>query len=81
MSSLSTKAPVTGDWSRLVSDSLKQHGVWHTYLKPNNAWSDWAALPATNPPSLVRNVSVGYNNDGAEELFGRDSGGTNPDTR
>ena len=33
MSSLSTKAPATADWSRLVSDSLKQHGVWHTYRK------------------------------------------------
>jgi hypothetical protein len=25
------------DWSRLVSDSLKQNGVWHTYYKLNEA--------------------------------------------
>lgn len=23
----------TPDWSRLVADSLKQHGAWYTYLK------------------------------------------------
>ena len=34
---MSTVAPpnasVTPDWSRLVSDSVKQYGIWHTYLK------------------------------------------------
>jgi hypothetical protein len=34
---MSTVAPpnasVAPDWSRLVSDSIKQYGVWHTYLK------------------------------------------------
>lgn len=27
------QSPAAPDWSRLVADSLKQHGVWHTYLK------------------------------------------------
>jgi hypothetical protein len=26
-------APAIGDWSRLVADSIAQHGAWHTYLK------------------------------------------------
>ncbi|HEX9501244.1 MAG TPA: hypothetical protein VGA10_06275 [Thermoanaerobaculia bacterium] len=26
-------ASVSPDWSRLVPDSIKQYGVWHTYLK------------------------------------------------
>ena len=34
MSTLSPpKAPPTPDWSRLVSDSIANHGAWHTYLK------------------------------------------------
>jgi len=34
MSSLpSPKAPPSPDWSRLVGDSLRQNGVWHTFLK------------------------------------------------
>ena len=26
-------APPKPDWSRLVGDSIKQNGVWHTYAK------------------------------------------------
>jgi hypothetical protein len=26
-------APPKQDWARLVADSLKQHGTWHTYAK------------------------------------------------
>jgi hypothetical protein len=34
MSTLSPpKAPPVPDWSRLVADSIVQHGPWHTYLK------------------------------------------------
>ena len=34
MSTLSPpKAPPVPDWSRLVGDSIVQHGPWHTYLK------------------------------------------------
>ena len=28
-----TMAPPIPDWSRLVPESLKQYGAWHTYLK------------------------------------------------
>src|SRR4051812_27645451 len=27
------KAPPKPDWARLVSDSIKQHGMWHTFYK------------------------------------------------
>jgi hypothetical protein len=29
----SPNASVSPDWSRLVPDSIRQYGVWHTYLK------------------------------------------------
>src|ERR1700730_11490739 len=29
----SPNASVTPDWSRLVADSVKQYGIWHTYMK------------------------------------------------
>ncbi|HJT17805.1 MAG TPA: hypothetical protein VJ853_10470 [Thermoanaerobaculia bacterium] len=29
----SPKPSVAPEWARLVSDSIKQYGVWHTYLK------------------------------------------------
>jgi len=29
----SPQAPPAPDWSRLVADSMKQNGVWHTYYK------------------------------------------------
>ncbi len=31
------KAKPVPDWSRLVADSLTQHGAWHTYIKLNEA--------------------------------------------
>jgi hypothetical protein len=38
MSSVPTpKAPPLSDWSRLVSDALKQYGPWYTYQKLNEA--------------------------------------------
>lgn len=38
MSSLPTpKAPPSPDWSRLVGDSLKQNGAWHTWRKLTEA--------------------------------------------
>lgn len=35
MRAMSTRTPIKAppDWSRLVADSLKQHGAWYTYLK------------------------------------------------
>jgi len=29
----SPKSTVAQDWARLVADSVKQYGIWHTYLK------------------------------------------------
>src|SRR5436190_6319187 len=29
----SPKASIAPDWARLVADSVKQYGAWHTYLK------------------------------------------------
>jgi len=29
--------PPKPEWARLVGDSLKQNGVWHTYANPSNA--------------------------------------------
>jgi hypothetical protein len=29
----SPNASVTPDWARLVADSVRQYGIWHTYLK------------------------------------------------
>ena len=32
-SSPSTLSPPKQDWARLVGESIKQHGLWHTYTK------------------------------------------------
>lgn len=47
------------DWSRLVGDSLKQNGPWHTYLKLNearNAYPNDLALRGYF--EIVRNMIV-----------------------
>jgi hypothetical protein len=47
------------DWSRLVSDSLKQNGVWHTYLKlieAKNAYPNDLAIRGY--VEIVRNAIV-----------------------
>lgn len=52
----STAAP---DWSRLVADSVKQYGVWHTYLKlieARGAYPDDLALRGYT--EIVRNTIV-----------------------
>jgi hypothetical protein len=33
MSAPSTMSPPKQDWARLVGESLRQHGAWHTYNK------------------------------------------------
>jgi len=33
----SPQAPPTPDWSRLVADSIKQYGLWHTFHKLHEA--------------------------------------------
>src|ERR1051326_2553456 len=58
MSSLPV-APPRPEWSRLVADSLKQHGSWHTYLKlveARNAYPEDLALRGY--VEIVRNVIV-----------------------
>jgi len=47
------------DWSRLVSDSLKQNGVWHTWYKlveARNTYPDDLALRGYS--EIVRNAIV-----------------------
>jgi len=57
-----TSLPVVSprpEWSRLVADSLRQHGAWHTYLKlveARNAYPDDLALRGY--VEIVRNTMV-----------------------
>jgi hypothetical protein len=37
MSTIANTVAARPEWSRLVRDSLKQHGPWHTYAKLNEA--------------------------------------------
>src|SRR5258708_35350605 len=60
---MSTVAPpnasVSPDWSRLVPDSIKQYGVWHTYLKlveARGAYPDDLALRGYT--EIIRNNIV-----------------------
>lgn len=55
----SPKSSVAQDWPRLVSDSVKQYGVWHTYLKlmeARTAYPDDLALRGYT--EIVRNTIV-----------------------
>ena len=59
MSSIPTTTPSSPEWGRLVSDSLKQHGAWHTYtrlLEARNAYPDDLALRGY--AEIVRNTIV-----------------------
>jgi hypothetical protein len=52
-------APPPPDWPRLVGDSLKQHGAWHTYAKlldARRAYPD--DLSVRGYVELVRNTIV-----------------------
>src|SRR5687767_10902818 len=47
------------DWSRLVGDSLKQYGVWHTYAKLIEARNAYPAdLSLRGYVEIVRNMIV-----------------------
>lgn len=49
----------TPDWSRLVGDSLKQHGVWHTLAKLLEARETYPGdLSLRGYVELVRNIIV-----------------------
>jgi hypothetical protein len=52
-------APPRPEWSRLIGESLRQHGVWHTYaklLEARRAYPDDLALRGYI--ELVRNTIV-----------------------
>ena len=52
-------APPRRDWPRLVGDSLKQHGAWHTYLKLLEARRTYPSdLSLRGYVEIVRNTIV-----------------------
>jgi hypothetical protein len=54
-----TKTQVTPDWSRLVADSIKQYGLWHTYLKLNEARAAYPDdLSLRGYVEIIRNTIV-----------------------
>lgn len=55
----SPKPTVAPEWARLVSDSITQHGVWHTYLKlveARGAYPDDLSLRGYT--EIIRNTIV-----------------------
>ncbi len=59
MSSASPIAPARPDWARLINESLKQNGPWHTYaklLEARNAYPD--DLSIRGYIEIVRNQIV-----------------------
>ena len=55
----SPKESSAPDWSRLVADSVKQHGIWHTYYKlmeARTAYPDDLSLRGYT--EIVRNTIV-----------------------
>lgn len=60
MSSLAPpKAPPTPDWGRLVADSLKQYGPWHTYGKLTEARTAYPNdLSLRGYTEIIRNTVV-----------------------
>jgi hypothetical protein len=58
MSSVPIPAPAP-EWARLVGDSLKQNGVWHTYSKLMEARNTYPNdLPLRGYVEIVRNAIV-----------------------
>jgi hypothetical protein len=59
-SSLSTYPAATApDWGRLVADSFKQYGAWHTYLKLNEARTAYPEdLSLRGYVEIIRNAIV-----------------------
>jgi len=55
----SPKPTVAPEWARLVSDSIKQNGIWHTYLKlieARGAYPDDLSLRGYT--EIIRNTIV-----------------------
>ncbi|HWW62381.1 MAG TPA: hypothetical protein VN181_13495 [Thermoanaerobaculia bacterium] len=58
-SSPATAAPPMPEWARLVGDSLKQHGPWHTYAKLSEARGAYPNdLSLRGYVEIVRNLIV-----------------------
>lgn len=50
---------VSPDWSRLVADSLKQYGAWHTHKKLSEAKQSYPNdLPLRGYCEIVRNMII-----------------------
>lgn len=59
MSTLPSKVAAAPDWSRLVSDSMKQYGAWHTYGKLMEARGAYPEdLSLRGYVEIVRNAIV-----------------------
>ena len=55
----SPKSTVSQDWPRLVADSVKQYGIWHTYLKLVEARGSYPSdLSLRGYTEIVRNNIV-----------------------
>ena len=55
----SPKPQVAQEWARLVADSIKQYGVWHTYLKLTEARTAYPDdLSLRGYTEIVRNTIV-----------------------
>ncbi|HUJ13346.1 MAG TPA: hypothetical protein VL284_06085 [Thermoanaerobaculia bacterium] len=55
----SPKAAAAPEWARLVADSIKQYGVWHTYLKLMEARTAYPDdLSLRGYAEIVRNTIV-----------------------
>lgn len=53
------KATVAPEWARLVADSIKQYGVWHTYLKLLEARGAYPTdLSLRGYTEIIRNTIV-----------------------
>ena len=57
---MSIRQPVSAqDWPRLVADSMKQHGLWHTYTKLQEARRIYAEdLTLRGYVEIIRNTIV-----------------------
>ena len=61
MSSPSPLPPPKPDWARLVGDSVKQHGLWHTYTKLLEARRVYVDdLSLRGYVEIIRNTLVRY---------------------
>jgi len=48
----------------------------HDYLESAGSWSGWGTLSGPSGVGIVSDITVGYNNQGSEELFARTADGS-----